>query len=122
MIQEFKDFVNRGNVIDLAVAVVLGAAFGAVVTSFVDDILMQVIAAIGGQPDFSALTIDLGDAELRYGAFLNAVISFLFIAFGVFLVVKAVNSLRREKDEEPAGPSEAELLTQIRDLLAARGD
>jgi large conductance mechanosensitive channel len=120
VIKEFKDFINRGNVLDLAVAVVLGAAFGAVVTSFVDDILMQVIAAIGGQPDFSDLTVDLGDAELRYGAFLNAVISFLLIAVGVFLVVKAVNALRREKDEEPAGPSETQLLTEIRDLLAER--
>lgn len=120
MIKEFRDFVNRGNVLDLAVAVVLGAAFGAVVTSFVDDILMQVIAAIGGQPDFSALSIDLGDAELRYGAFLNALISFVFIAFGVFLVVKAVNSLKREKEEDPAAPSETELLTQIRDLLRER--
>jgi len=117
VIQEFKDFINRGNVLDLAVAVVLGAAFGAVVTSFVDNVLMQVIAAIGGQPDFSSLTIDIGDGVIRYGAFINAVISFVFIAFGVFLVVKAVNRLRREKDEEPAGPSEAELLTQIRDLL-----
>jgi large conductance mechanosensitive channel len=120
VIKEFKDFINRGNVIDLAVAVVLGAAFGAVVTSFVDDVLMQIIAAIGGQPDFSSLTIDLGDAELRYGSFLTAIISFVLIAFGVFLVVKAVNSLKREKGEEPAGPSEAELLTEIRDLLAQR--
>ena len=120
MIQEFKDFVNRGNVLDLAVAVVIGAAFGAVVTSFVDNVLMQVIAAIGGQPDFSALAVDIGDGRILYGAFLNAVISFLFIAVGVFLVVKAVNSLRRQKDEEPAGPSEAELLTQIRDLLQER--
>ena len=120
MIQEFKDFVNRGNVLDLAVAVVLGAAFGAIVTSFVDNVLMQVIAAIGGQPDFSALAIDIGDGRILYGAFLNAVISFLFIAVGVFLVVKAVNRLRRQKDEEPAGPSEAELLTQIRDLLQER--
>ena len=117
MLQEFKDFINRGNVLDLAVAVVLGAAFGAVATSFVDNILMQVIAAIGGQPDFSALAIDIGDGKILYGAFLNAVISFVFIAIGVFLVVKAVNRLRREKGEEPAGPSEVELLTEIRDLL-----
>ena len=117
MIKEFKDFVNRGNVVDLAVAVVLGAAFGAVVTSFVDDVLMQILAAIGGEPDFSALTIDLGDAELRYGAFLTAIVSFLAIAFGVFLVVKALNAMKREKGEDPAGPSETELLTEIRDLL-----
>lgn len=120
MIQEFKDFVNRGNVLDLAVAVVLGAAFGAVVTSFVDDVLMQIIAAIGGEPDFSSLTVDIGDGVIRYGAFINAVISFVFIAFGVFLVVKAVNRLRREKGEEPAGPSEIELLSEIRDLLQER--
>jgi large conductance mechanosensitive channel len=120
VIQEFKDFINRGNVLDLAVAVVLGAAFGAVVTSFVDNILMQVIAAIGGQPDFGALALDIGDGKILYGAFLNAVISFVFIALGVFLVVKAVNRLRREKGEEPAGPSEVELLTEIRDLLSQR--
>ena len=120
MIKEFRDFINRGNVLDLAVAVVLGAAFGAVVTSFVDDILMQVIAALGGQPDFSDLTLDIGDAELRYGAFLTAIISFLLIAFGVFVIVKAVNTLKREKGEEPAGPSEIQLLTEIRDLLAER--
>jgi large conductance mechanosensitive channel len=120
VIQEFKDFINRGNVIDLAVAVVLGAAFGAVVTSFVDDVLMQVIAAIGGEPDFSSLSIDMGDGELRYGSFLTAIISFFLIAVGVFIVVKAVNALKREKDEEPAGPSEAQLLTEIRDLLAQR--
>ena len=120
MIKEFRDFINRGNVLDLAVAVVLGAAFGAVVTSFVDDILMQIIAALGGEPDFSDLTLDIGDAELRYGAFLTAVISFLLIAFGVFVIVKAVNTLKREKGEEPAGPSEIQLLTEIRDLLAER--
>ena len=120
MIQEFKDFVNRGNVLDLAAAVVLGVAFGAVVTSFVDDVLMQIIAAIGGEPDFSSLTVDIGDGVIRYGSFINAIISFVFIAFGVFLVVKAVNPMRREKGEEPAGPSEAELLTEIRDLLRER--
>jgi large conductance mechanosensitive channel len=119
VIQEFKDFINRGNVIDLAVAVVLGVAFGAVVTSFVDDILMQVIAAIGGQPDFSSLAVDIGDGKIRYGTFLNAVISFVFIAFGVFLVVKVVNRLRGATDES-AGPSEVELLTEIRDLLRQR--
>ena len=120
MIQEFKDFINRGNVLDLAVAVVLGAAFGAVVTSFVDDVLMQIIAAVFGEPDFSSLTLDLGDSEVLYGSFLTAVISFLLIALGVFIVVKAVNALKREKDEEPAGPSETQLLTEIRDLLQQR--
>ena len=120
MINEFKAFVNRGNVLDLAVAVVLGAAFGAVVTSFVDDILMQVIAAIGGQPDFSALAIDIGDAEVRYGSFLTAVLSFLLIAFGVFLVVKAVTAMQSDKADDPAGPTDVDLLTEIRDLLKDR--
>ncbi len=120
MLKEFKEFVNRGNVLDLAVAVVLGTAFGAVVVSFTNDILMQLIAAVGGQPDFSALTADLGDAQLRYGAFLNAVISFVIIAFAVFLIVKAVNALRRPEEEAPAGPTELDLLTEIRDLLKER--
>ncbi|MGY6502717.1 MAG: large-conductance mechanosensitive channel protein MscL [Acidimicrobiales bacterium] len=135
-VKEFKEFINRGNVVDLAVAVVLGAAFGAVVASFVDDVLMQLIAAIFGQPDFSALTITLGrvDAEtglqpvIRYGAFLTAVISFLIVAFAVFLVVKALNEMQRRRargetpaDEEPPPPTDVELLGEIRDLLAAQG-
>jgi len=124
MLKEFKEFINRGNVIDLAVAVVIGAAFGAVVTSFVDDILMQIIAAIGGQPDFSSLVIDVGDGEIRYGAFINALISFLVIAFAVFLVVKAINEMRkrRTKEEiaaeaEEAPSAEVALLAEIRDEL-----
>lgn len=120
MIKEFRDFINRGNVLDLAVAVVLGAAFGAVVTSFVDDILMQIIAALGGQPDFSALVIDVGDGQIRYGAFVTAIISFVLIALGVFLVVKAVNHLRRPDEPEETGPSEVDLLVEIRDLLRER--
>jgi large conductance mechanosensitive channel len=120
LIREFREFINRGNVVDLAVAVVVGTAFGAVVTSFVDDVLMQVIAALGGQPDFSALVIDVGDGEIRYGAFLTAVLSFLIIAFAVFLLVKAVNRLRRPVEEEPAVATELELLAEIRDLLRER--
>ena len=116
MIQEFKDFINRGNVVDLAVAVVIGAAFGAVVTSFVDDILMQIIAAIVGEPDFGRLSFDLGDAEIFYGNFLNTLIAFVSIAFGVFLVVKAINRFQRAKEED-AGPTEIDLLTEIRDAL-----
>jgi large conductance mechanosensitive channel len=116
-LKEFRDFLNRGNVVDLAVAVVIGLAFGAVVTSFVDDILMQVVAAIFGQPDFSSLTFDLGDAVIRYGAFLNALISFVIIAFAVFLVVKAYNAMKSEGDD--SGPTEVELLTEIRDELRA---
>src|SRR5690606_23462659 len=96
-VKEFKEFINRGNVVDLAVAVVLGAAFGAVITSFVDDILMQIIAALGGEPDFSSLTIDIGDGVIRYGAFLTALITFLIIAWAVFLVVQALNKMQRAR-------------------------
>lgn len=127
MVKEFKEFINRGNVVDLAVAVVIGAAFGAVITSFVDDILMQLIAAVGGQPDFSSLVIDAGDGEIRYGAFLTAVVSFLIIAWAVFLVVKALNRMQSMRmrgatpvEEEPAPTPDQALLMEIRDLLAAQ--
>lgn len=122
MVGEFKDFVTRGNVVELAVAVVLGAAFGLVVTSFVNDILMQIVAAIVGEPDFSQLTFDLGDAKIAYGSFLNAVIAFVSVAAAIFFfVVKPINVIeaRNKKEEEaPAEtPADIQLLTEIRDLL-----
>ena len=126
MVKEFREFLLRGNVIDLAIAVVLGAAFGVVVTSFVNDILMQLIAMIGGQPDFSALSFTINDAEFRYGAFLNAVISFVIIAAAIFFfVVRPVNALmaRRKAGLEPepeAVPEDVVLLGEIRDLLKER--
>jgi large conductance mechanosensitive channel len=126
MIKEFREFLLRGNVVDLAVAVIMGAAFGAVITSFVNDILMQVIAMIGGQPDFSGLSFTINNAEFRYGAFLNAVIAFVIVGAAIFfLVVKPVNALmaRRKAGEEPepeAVPEDVVLLGEIRDLLKAR--
>lgn len=124
MVAEFKEFVSQGNVVDLAVAVVIGAAFAAIVKSFVDDILMQVIAAIGGQPDFSSLTIAIGNGTIRYGSFLNAVIGFVIIAFSIFLVVKGINKIRdfRKKEVEAgeADPTELDVLEEIRDLLKER--
>ena len=123
MLKEFREFLLRGNVIDLAVAVIIGAAFGAVITSFVNDILMQFIAMIGGQPDFSALSFTINDAEFRYGAFLNAVIAFVIVAAVIFfLVVKPLNTLmaRRKAGLEPepeAVPEDVVLLGEIRDLL-----
>lgn len=120
MIQEFKDFINRGNVIDLAVAVVLGAAFGAVVTSFTDDILGGILGAIGGEPDLSSMTFEIGDGVIAYGSFITAIINFLIIAFAVFLVVKAINAaqgLRSPAEEEAAVEEEIEVLKEIRDLL-----
>jgi len=125
MIKEFREFLLRGSVIDLAIAVVLGAAFGVVVTSFVNDILMQLIAMIGGQPEFSGLSFTINDAEFRYGAFLNSVISFVIIAAAIFFfVVKPVNALmaRRKAGLEPepeAVPEDVVLLGEIRDLLRA---
>ncbi len=123
MVKEFREFLLRGNVVDLAVAVVIGAAFGAVVTSFVEDIITPLLGLIG-IPDFSTWTITVGEAELRPGLFLNALISFVVVALAIFFfVVKPMNAaMRRFRKEEavPAGPTEVELLTQIRDELAKR--
>jgi large conductance mechanosensitive channel len=102
MWKEFKEFAFKGNVIELAVAVILGIAFGAVIASFVGDILMNLIAAVIGQPDFSQLTFTVNDAEIRYGAFLNSLINFLLVALALFIVIKAVNrATRKPADEEP---------------------
>lgn len=102
MWKEFKEFAFKGSVIELAVAVILGIAFGAVVASFVGDILMNLIAAVIGQPDFSQLSFTVNDAEIRYGAFLNALINFLLVALALFFVIKAMNrASRKPADEEP---------------------
>ncbi len=125
--RQFRDFLLRGNVVDLAVAVVIGAAFGALIASLVADIFTPLIAAIGGQPDFSGLTFTINGSVFRYGRFLNAVISFVVIAAVVFfLVVKPVSALmeRRKAGLEPEPEAVAEdvaLLGEIRDLLKARG-
>jgi large conductance mechanosensitive channel len=108
MIKGFKQFLIRGNVVDLAVAVVIGAAFGAVVTSFVTNILTPLIAAIAGKPDFSALAVEVNGARIAYGLFLNALISFFMIAFAVyFFLVAPVNAWneRRRRGEAPADPT-----------------
>jgi large conductance mechanosensitive channel len=123
MIKELRTFILRGNAIDLAVAVVLGAAFGAVVTSLVEDVITPIISIIFGKPGFADLTITINDAVIRYGEFLNAVFSLLTIAAAVFfLIVKPVNLLmeRRKAGEEPppeAVPEDVVLLGEIRDLL-----
>jgi large conductance mechanosensitive channel len=126
MFKDFKEFISRGNVIDLAVAVILGAAFTAVVTSFANGILMNVIAAVFGQPNFDSLTFSLGQGEIRYGLFLTALVNFVIVAVAMFLVVKAISTMqsvhRREEEEAEAEATEIELLTQIRDALVARRD
>jgi large conductance mechanosensitive channel len=116
MIKGFRDFIMRGNVVDLAVAVVIGAAFGAVITSFVNDVLMQIIAAIGGQPDFSSLSFKIGEGVIKYGAFLNALITFLLIAAAVyFVVVLPMNKLaeRRAKGQDPTTKECPHCLSEI---------
>jgi large conductance mechanosensitive channel len=125
MVKEFREFLLRGNVIDLAVAVVIGAAFGAVITSLVEDLLTPLIAAVGGEPDFGGLTFTVNGSRFRYGEFINAVISFAIIAAAIFfLVVKPTNVLlaRRKAGLEPEPDAVAEdvvLLGEIRDLLKA---
>jgi large conductance mechanosensitive channel len=125
MLREFREFLMRGNVVDLAVAVVIGAAFGAVVTSLVSDMITPLVAAVFGEPDFSALTFTINGSEFRYGNFLNAVFSFVTVAAAVFfLVVKPVNALlaRRKAGLEPepaAVPEDVVLLGEIRDLIRA---
>lgn len=125
MFKEFKEFISKGNVLDLAVGVIVGGAFGKIVTSLVDDIIMPIIGLIIGGIDFSGLSLKIGDATatVKYGMFIQNVVNFLIIAFSIFLVVKAVNKMRRikpEKEEAPAEPqktNEEILLTEIRDLL-----
>ena len=109
MLKDFKKFILRGNVVDLAVAVVIGAAFGAVVTSLVKDIVTPIIGAIGGQPDFSSLSVTINGSKIMYGQFLNAVISFLFIAAGVFfLIIQPLNKFIEfsNRNKQPEDPSE----------------
>jgi large conductance mechanosensitive channel len=126
LLKEFREFIMRGNVVDLAVAVVLGAAFGAVVNSLVKDLLTPLIAMIFGEPDFSALSFTINGAHFNYGAFINAVIAFLSVAAAIFFfVIKPLNVLaarRRAGEDVPpeAVPEDIVLLTEIRDLLAER--
>jgi len=130
---EFKEFVARGNVLDLAVGVVIGAAFGKIVSSLVDNVVMPPIGYAIGGIDFSDLVIRIGNpvadakgaitggAVIKYGAFLNTIIQFLIIALAIFLVVKLINRLMPKKPAAPAGPSaEVQLLTEIRDTLRAK--
>jgi large conductance mechanosensitive channel len=109
MLQEFKDFIMRGNVVDMAVGIIIGAAFGAIVTSLVNDVIMPPIGMLLGNVDFADLAIVLKEATaedpavtINYGAFINAVITFLIVAFVIFLLIRNINRLRREAEAEPA--------------------
>jgi large conductance mechanosensitive channel len=131
--KEFRDFINRGSVVDLAVGVVIGAAFGKIVASFVGDVLMPPIGLLLGGIDFSNIAITLksavgGDPKtaviLRIGTFINQIIDFTIVAFAIFLVVKGFNYIRRKEAEKPAAPpaptEDQKLLTEIRDILKAK--
>ncbi|MFO7539063.1 MAG: large conductance mechanosensitive channel protein MscL [Chloroflexota bacterium] len=140
MFQEFREFIQRGNVIDLAVAVIIGAAFNAIVRSLVDDIIMPPIGWLFGGVDFTDLYINLsggsyeslaaaqeaGAATINYGLFINTVINFLIVSFVIFIMIRKINKLKREeKAEEEATPppepsNEEKLLAEIRDLLRAQ--
>jgi len=138
MFEEFKKFAMRGNVMDMAIGIIIGAAFGKIVTSFVSDILMPPLGLMLGSVDFSELYVNLtsqefatlaaaqeaGAATINYGVWLNTVIDFLIVAFAVFLVVKQMNNLIKKEEAAPAAPpkpsNEEVLLTEIRDLLKVR--
>ncbi len=126
MLKEFKAFAMRGNVVDMAVGIVIGAAFGKIIASLVSDVIMPPIGMLMGNVDFSDLAFILGEGEgaatLNYGLFINTIINFLIIAFAIFMVIKGLNSMKKKEEEKPAEPAkpsaEETLLTEIRDLLA----
>ena len=128
MMSEFKSFAMRGNVVDMAVGIVIGGAFGKIVSSFVNDVLMPPIGMLMGGVNFTELSIVLAEATaeaeavtLNYGSFVQTVVDFVIIAFAIFMVVKAMNSMKKKEEEAPAEPpkpsAEVELLTEIRDSL-----
>jgi large conductance mechanosensitive channel len=118
MIQEFKDFISKGGVFQAAVGLILALAFVPVIDSIVEYILMPIVAAIVGEPDFNSIGFDLGDARIGVGFVITAIVAFVSVAFVLFLLVKAYNHAVAE--EEDAGPSEVDLLIEIRDSLANR--
>jgi large conductance mechanosensitive channel len=120
MIQEFKAFAMRGNVIDLAIGVVIGTAFGTIVSSLVGDVIMPIIGVLTGGLDFSGMKYTLGNATIAYGKFIQALFIFTIVAFVLFLVVKAMNTMKKKEAESPTPPppsGEEKLLMEIRDLL-----
>lgn len=139
MFAEFKKFAMRGNVVDMAVGIIIGAAFGKIVSSFVKDVIMPPIGMLMGNVDFGALFVNLGDnayttlaaAEeagapvIAYGRFINTILDFIIVAFAIFMAVKVMNNLKKKEEEAPAKPpepsAEEKLLTEIRDLLQKQG-
>ena len=131
MMKEFKQFAMRGNVMDMAIGIIIGAAFGKIVSSLVGDVIMPPIGLLLGGVDFSNLSITIANATenseavlLKYGVFINTIIDFLIIAFAIFIVVKGINSMKKKEEEKPVAPpaptKEEVLLTEIRDELRKR--
>ncbi len=126
MLKEFKAFAMRGNVVDMAVGIIIGAAFGKIISSLVSDVIMPPIGMIMGNVSFSDLAIALGEGEgaatVNYGIFIDTVINFLIVALAVFMLIRGLNSMKKKEEEKPAEPAkpsnEEALLTEIRDLLA----
>ena len=126
-ISEFKEFAMKGNVLDMAVGVIIGGAFGKIVSSLVDDVLMPIVGMLTGNVDFTGLIFKIGEGEdaavLKYGNFIQNTVDFLIVAFCIFLMLKGINKLTRKKEEPapepeaPKGPTQEELLAEIRDLL-----
>ncbi len=118
LFSEFKTFAMRGNVMDLAVGVVIGGAFGLIINSLVGDVIMPIIGILTGGIDFTGLSYTVGSAAIAYGKFIQAIFSFTIIAFVLFLVIKGMNATKKQAEEVPAAPSSEEiLLAEIRDLL-----
>ena len=128
LLRDFRDFALKGNVVDLAVAVVIGVAFNAIISSLVNDVVMPVIAAIFGKPNFDDLAFTLRQSPVYYGKFLTAVVNFVIVAFTLFVIVRAFDALQARTvrivaEKAPAPPTpEVEVLTEIRDLLRERAD
>ncbi|MEI8350815.1 MAG: large-conductance mechanosensitive channel protein MscL [bacterium] len=127
IIKEFRDFAMKGNVVDMAVGIIIGAAFGKIVNSLVNDVLMPPLGLAVGGMDFSKLKVTIGQTtppvEIKYGLFINTTVDFVIVAFAVFMMIKGINALRRKHDAAPAAPAaptaQEQLLAEIRDLLKA---
>jgi len=121
MLQEFKSFAMKGNVVDLAVGVIIGAAFGKIVASLVEDVIMPLVGTLLGGVNFSGLAVTVGSATRKYGKFIQTCLDFLIIAWAIFIAVKLINRMRKEEPAAPAAPPKQEaLLEEIRDLLKKR--
>lgn len=123
--EEFKEFAMRGNVMDMAVGIIIGGAFGKIVTSLVDNIIMPLVGLATGGYDLASLSLKVNETEVKYGLFIQNIVDFLIVAFCIFLMIKAVNKVSKKKKEEeasaePAPTAEEKLLTEIRDLLAKK--